>query len=63
MTWSISPTEVVTGIKHYEIYSFIEENPSVIPSPVLWKKVGEAMAIPLPIRCNVGEVNIFFKKI
>lgn len=65
-------TNVVTEISHYEVYYFIKDFPSVavIPSPVLWEKMGEAKAmfssstkIPVPMTCSITNVNTFLNNI
>lgn len=58
MKWSVSITIAVAEIKCYEIYYYTEEIPSVIPSPELWEKIGIAMALPLPMGCNIGKVKV-----
>lgn len=52
MTLSEKHAEIVS----YQLFAYQEVN-GTPPSTLLWKKVGDVMALPLPMACTLTQVS------
>lgn len=50
-------SEKHADIASYQLYAY-QEVAGIPPSTLLWKKVGDVRALPLPMACTLTQVNV-----
>lgn len=61
LIWNLALNNNTASVTKYELYVYCESNAGQFPRTEHWQKFGDAAAIPLPMGCQIGEVNIHLK--
>ena len=54
LSWNMTKPGSQANIANYQIYAYQETN-NVKPEALLWKKVGDVKALPLPMACTLTQ--------
>lgn len=56
LSWNMTANKTAADVVSYQIFAY-QELPNQIPETDLWKKIGDVLALPLPMACSLTQFS------